>query len=301
MPQGPRDPHDPPARATQVDRGSTVTLVVSSGPQQVDGARRRRPATLDDARRRARATRASRSTVTEQESTDDGPGTVLAQSPGRRHEAAKGSTVTLTVAKEPPTVDGARRHRARRRHDAIGRAARRRLQGRTSATQDVDDPDEDGIVLAQDPAGGEGQAGPTVTITVGRFTRPAGDDTDDPTRADADASEGRRPQRRALVRARRLAGIGAVGRAPACARRATRSSRSSIERDGALALATARSWRCAPARGLLERRRRVPGPARPVRRGRHGPGPARDARRALRRRGRARLARCAWTRSCSRT
>ena len=38
-------------------------------------------------------------------------------------------------------------------------------------SQDVDDPNQDGIVQAQDPAGGsQSPPGTTVTISVGRFT-----------------------------------------------------------------------------------------------------------------------------------
>ena len=61
-----------------------------------------------------------------------------------------------------------------------------------------------------------------------------------------------------------------------------------IERAGDVALRR-RGAVPAPRRRAAGRRRRLPGPARPVRRGRHGPGPARAAGRALRRRGRARL------------
>ena len=49
------------------------------------------------------------------------------------------------------------------------------------------------------------------------------------------------------------------------------------------------------------RRRRLPGAARPLRRGRHHPGPARAGRRALRRRRACSPARPAWTRSSPRS
>ena len=54
----------------------------------------------------------------------------------------------------------------------------------------------------------------------------------------------------------------------------------------ATALLAVEPGRC--RRALGERRRRLPGAARPLRRGRHDPGPARDGRRALRRAGRLR-------------
>ena len=99
-----------------------------------------------------------------------------------------------------------------------------------------------------------------------------------PTTTPTDADEGRRPRRRALVRARRLARPAAPRCATACARPATRSLVVELARDGA--------WRHDGEELTLRagpraarRRRRVPGPARAVRRGRHGPGAARAARR----------------------
>ena len=64
-------------------------------------------------------------------------------------------------------------------------------------------------------------------------------------------------------------------------------ARGAARRDRArrrLARGTASRSRCTPGAGPARRRRRLPGPARPVRRGRHRAGAARDARRRLRRR-----------------
>ena len=139
---------------TQLEKGRTVVLVVSSGPEQVERARRRR--------RPARTTRAARSRtpglradVTEEESEDEEPGTVLRQDPGAGDEVDKGSTVD------------ARRWPRRRRDvdvpDVVDQtsATRRSRRCATRASrcgygeETVDTLDQDGIVIDQDPAGGE--------------------------------------------------------------------------------------------------------------------------------------------------
>ena len=264
---------------------------------------------VDEAQRDARGRRASRSTCTEQETDDEDPGTVLAQNPAAGDAGRQG-------------LDG---HAHRRQGAAAGRRARRDRRGRRTTRSTA--LSEAG--LRGRPARARTSTRPTRTASCSSRTRPAAEgqeglDGDDrrrqastptlnpeptPTTTDADADadarrrrrEGRRPRRRALVRARGLAGLAARRCARACARPATRSStcraRARRRRGGT----TARSWRCAPARGLLGADVVVPGAARAVRRGRHGPGPARAARRPLRRLGRARLRRCAWTRSSSRT
>ena len=128
-----------------------------------------------------------------------------------------------------------------------------------------------------------------MTIVVGKFNpdlNPEGGTTDPATTARGPPREGRRPRRRPLVRARRLA----RARPPPCARGwprpATTSSWVELGRDG--------SWSCdgeevalRAGRRAAGRRRGLPGAARALRRGRHRAGPARAARRALRRLGRA--------------
>jgi eukaryotic-like serine/threonine-protein kinase len=158
-----------PGENTQLEKGGTVVLVVSEGPEQVsvpdvvgddeDDAR----GALEDAGLRA--------DVTEEESEDADPGTVLRQSPGAGEQVDKGSAVELVVAKAPPEVDvpdvvDQERDAARQALRDAGFEVRVRQET-------VDTLDQDEIVIDQDPAGGEQlRKGSRVTIVVGRFEPP---------------------------------------------------------------------------------------------------------------------------------
>jgi len=158
-----------PPENSQLEKGSTVVLVVSSGPEQVtvpgvvgrqeDDAR----STLENAGLRA--------DITREESSGKDPGTVLRQDPGGGGKVDKGSAVKLVVAKAPPdvavpdVVDEKRADAEKALKDA-GFDVRVRMQ-------DVDTVDQDGIVIDQDPAGGDRLSkGSRVTIMVGRFKPP---------------------------------------------------------------------------------------------------------------------------------
>jgi beta-lactam-binding protein with PASTA domain/predicted Ser/Thr protein kinase len=171
-----------PAARTPVNVGTTVTMVVSRGREQVTV-----PDVVGDQRDVARANledRDLRVDITEQESTDKDPGTVLAQDPAAGTKISKGDTVTLTVAKEPsevavPDVRGAAVNDAL---DALTEAGFRPRQ----TTVAVDTADEDGFVVDQDPGPGQRRKkGSRVTIQVGRFDdsglNPEGDATPEPT------------------------------------------------------------------------------------------------------------------------
>jgi serine/threonine-protein kinase len=96
-------------------------------------------------------------------------GTVITQNPTGGTSAAKGSTVTLTVAKGPkaqlvPDVTSQDEPTATSNLKASGFNV-------DVQHQDTTDPTQDGIVLTQDPAGGtQAKPGTTVTIVVGNFT-----------------------------------------------------------------------------------------------------------------------------------
>ncbi len=159
-----------PPGGTQLDIGSTVTMVVSAGPEQADvpsvvGQREdEATATLEDAGFKVR--------VKDQPSADKDPGTVLAQDPPAG-QAAKGSVVTITVAREPedvaiPDVTG------ENSSDAIDALSSAGFTVRTRR-QDVDSPEGDDVVISQSPAGGgarKAKRGSKVTIVVGRFAPP---------------------------------------------------------------------------------------------------------------------------------
>jgi eukaryotic-like serine/threonine-protein kinase len=162
-------PHDhgidtqPPA-GTPLDRGSTVTLLVSTGPEQVD-VPNEVGKTLDDARTDL-DNAGFKVSVKRQESTTQDPDTVLSQDPaGGQHD--KGSTVTLTVATEPSSAT-VPDETGKQDTDAV--SALQDAGFKVSITrQDTQNLDEDGIVLTQDPANGTAKKGSTVKIVVGRF------------------------------------------------------------------------------------------------------------------------------------
>jgi eukaryotic-like serine/threonine-protein kinase len=155
-----------PSAGQQVDKGSSVALTVSSGPDQVDvpdvtGK------SYDEAKSQLEAA-GFKVTRKDQESTDQDPGTVLGQDRKGGTQAPQGSTIQLTVAKEPsqvavPDVTG--------EDQAV---AIRRLSGQgfeiDQQSRDVNSPDGDGVVIDQDPAGGaKAKKGSPVTIVVGKF------------------------------------------------------------------------------------------------------------------------------------
>ncbi len=159
-----------PGAGTPLERGGEVTLLVSTGKQEVDV-----PDVVGDGQ--ADAERELRDAgfsvrIREQEDANADPGTVLSQSPAGGGKAADGSAVTLVVAKAPSQVEvpdtlGEDEAAAIERLSGAGFRVRRTLV-------DVPSEDDDGLIITQDPAGG-GQAKPgdRVTIGVGRFTPPS--------------------------------------------------------------------------------------------------------------------------------
>jgi eukaryotic-like serine/threonine-protein kinase len=153
-----------PDEGTRLDKGSTVTLTVSSGSPQVSVP----DVSGDDADQATSQLQGAgfKVTRTEQESTRTA-GTVLSQSPAGGSQVAKGSTVTLTVAKAQPQVTVT---------DVTGETTAvgtQRLRGEgfqvSQRTRQVDSAEGNGVILEQDPGGGKAAKGSTVTITVGKF------------------------------------------------------------------------------------------------------------------------------------
>jgi serine/threonine-protein kinase len=156
-----------PAEGQQLTRGTSVTLVVSRGPQQVqvpDVVGKNR----DDAAAQLQDL-GLRVSFTEREDATKDPGTVLEMSPAAGSHVDKGATVTLTVAKAPkqvavPDVAGEQANDAERLLKAAGFTVKRRKRT-------VDSPEGDDVVLETSPPAGEKRdKGSRVTITVGRFT-----------------------------------------------------------------------------------------------------------------------------------
>jgi serine/threonine-protein kinase len=153
-----------PSEGTPLDKGSQVTLVVSTGPEQVT-VPNEVGKNLDDARNDLENA-GFKVSVKRQESSTADPDTVLAQDP-TGGTADKGSTVALTVAKEPSTATVP---------NVVGQQDTDAVQALQDAgfkvsisRQDTQNLDEDGIVLSQTPDSGKAKKNSTVKIVVGRF------------------------------------------------------------------------------------------------------------------------------------
>jgi serine/threonine-protein kinase len=158
-----------PGENTQLEKGKTVVLVVSEGKEQVSV-----PDVVGDREEDARSALSDaglKADVSEEESQDKDPGTVLRQDPGSGTQVDKGSTVKLVVAKAPPEVDvpdvvDEQEDDAKQALKDAGFEVRVRRET-------VDTLDRDGTVIRQDPDGGEQRRkGSRVTIVVGRFEPP---------------------------------------------------------------------------------------------------------------------------------
>jgi serine/threonine-protein kinase len=156
-----------PGAGTSVPLNTGVTLFVSSGPA---------PKSVPDVTGESQgdATSALTSdgfkvnTVT-QASSSVTAGNVINQDPGGGTRVAPGSTVTIVVASAPttatvPPVVGDPADGAASALQAAGFTVQRK-------TQSVSNPNQDGNVISQNPAGGStAKKNSTVTITVGRST-----------------------------------------------------------------------------------------------------------------------------------
>lgn len=157
-----------PGAGSQVERGSTIVLLVSSGP--------RRAAVPDVVGQTEQAARAALTgagftvTAEQREDEDAEPGTVLSQSPSGGEQADEGSAVTIVLAQEPervsvPSVVGEDQATAIERLSGAGFKVREQ-------SVSVDDEAQEGTVVQQDPSGGRAPRGSTVTIGVGSYTPP---------------------------------------------------------------------------------------------------------------------------------
>jgi serine/threonine-protein kinase len=156
-----------PGPGKAIERGSRVTLIVSSGPKEVavpDVKGQDQKDAVD------RLREAGLSVVVRERESGEPTDTVVDQTPAAGQLVGEGSTVTLYVSngrlKRLPDVVGQDQGEA----EADLRSAGFRPSVRTTPT---DQPDEDGRVLSQTPAAGKDRrSGATVVITVGTFTAP---------------------------------------------------------------------------------------------------------------------------------
>jgi eukaryotic-like serine/threonine-protein kinase len=170
---------EPPA-GTELQVGSPVSVLVSSGPAQVHV-----PDLAGDSRRGAEAALAAVGlavgTVTEQVSTGATAGSVLSQAPSAGSSVGTGSKVNLTVAKAPnevtvPKVVGQSETLAAAELGGAGFSP-------AVVTVPVSEQSKAGVVLKQSPAAGAtARKGSTVTLTVGALeTTPTTPTTTTPT------------------------------------------------------------------------------------------------------------------------
>jgi serine/threonine-protein kinase len=155
---------EPPA-GTELQVGSPVTVLVSSGPAQV-----RVPDVTGDSKRGAEAALEAvglaLGTVTQQVSGGQAPGSVLSQSPRAGSSVPTGSKVDVTIAKASnevavPRVLGQSETQAAA---ALGGAGFIPMVVTTTTTEQS----KVGVVLKQSPSGGHvARKGSTVTLTVG--------------------------------------------------------------------------------------------------------------------------------------
>jgi len=164
---------NPPA-GTEVQVGSPVTVLVSSGPAQVSV-----PNVTGESQANATAALTAaglKVSVQKREVSEPQPGTVISQSPSAGSQAKIGSSVTIVVAQAPqrvpvPNVVGQSEEQA---------TATLTGQGFTSTivTRTVTDPTKNGIVVQQSPAAGAKAAkGASVTLAVGKLATETGTST----------------------------------------------------------------------------------------------------------------------------
>jgi eukaryotic-like serine/threonine-protein kinase len=158
-----------PEPGSRAPKGSTVKLLISTGPEQVEVPDVRNKQ-VDEAKS-ILADKGLGVNVNETEFGDAQPGTVLDQSPSPGSSVDAGSTVSLTVAKEPsqpeqgpvPGVVGKTEQEAIQILQNAGFEVDRK-------DQDVIDPLQVGVVVAQDPVANVIRPfGDKVTIYVGKL------------------------------------------------------------------------------------------------------------------------------------
>jgi serine/threonine-protein kinase len=147
---------------SEIAKDQTVTLNLSTGPTQVtvpDVTGK----TEDEARSELEG-KGFNVEVESKESTSDDEGTVLNQDPKGDSKAAKGATVTITVAKAPAEVTV---------KNVVGQdvnAAKKTLQDQgfkvVTQTQESSDVTENQVISQNPTAGSTAQVGDTVTLVI---------------------------------------------------------------------------------------------------------------------------------------
>ncbi|MGH2978284.1 MAG: Stk1 family PASTA domain-containing Ser/Thr kinase [Solirubrobacterales bacterium] len=161
-----------PGPGRPAERDSAVTLVVSSGPDQVTV-----PSLIGETQEDAvaRLREEGLSPIVRERASSEPVDTVIEQTPAAGQEVDEGSSVTIFVSngqvREVPDVTGLPQSEAEAELDDAG-------FGVSVRSRSTDQPDDEGIVLSQAPRGGvERREGATVTITVGELAEPPPEET----------------------------------------------------------------------------------------------------------------------------
>ncbi len=157
-----------PSADTEVQVGGPVTVLVSSGPQEVSV-----PEVTGESQANATATLAAaglKETVVKREVAEPAAGTVISQTPSASSQLRLGGQVTIVVAQAlkqvpVPSVVGQSEAQAMNALSSAGYTPH-------SVSRTVTDPAKVGIVLQQSPAAGHKLAkGASVTIAVGALAQ----------------------------------------------------------------------------------------------------------------------------------
>jgi beta-lactam-binding protein with PASTA domain/tRNA A-37 threonylcarbamoyl transferase component Bud32 len=155
-----------PTAGASVEQGQTVTLKVSNGPKPVAV-----PYVVGSTFESANSALLGRGFAVRRRDveSDEPKDTVIAQSPDAGTFQAPASTITLSVSKGP-TTSTVPDVTTISQSDAVAQLKTSGFKVRI-VSQPVTDPNQDGIVQTQDPAGGtKFPPGTTVTIAVGKFS-----------------------------------------------------------------------------------------------------------------------------------
>jgi len=191
-----------PAGDAQAERGSSVAIVVSTGPERVSVPDVRQQS-LDSAEAELNGAGLSVGNVTDRPNEDFSEGTVIAQDPGPTAEVERGSSVDLVVAAAPADVTVP---------DVIGNTAgdatlKLENAGFQVTSSEAESAEPAGIVIDQSPAPNtQVEPGRPINITVSLGTGagtsgqggaqpppPAGAEGDDDAESDDTALRGRGP------------------------------------------------------------------------------------------------------------
>ena len=177
-----------PKEGTEVERGTRIRLLVSSGPARVQV-----PGVVGLLRESAesRLTGDGFDVTVRTEESDQPKDEVVSQTPSAGTSAERGASVTITVSTGPPPEEAEVSVPSVTGDSAAAAAAALRAAGFSVSAQEreTEDESEDGKVISQSPAGGDAKRGSTVTIVVGKLKEPA----DDPGAGDENQGGGGSP------------------------------------------------------------------------------------------------------------